>query len=92
MNYDDLAEPSETTTPPSSATIEPVGDELIEWEGALWPVKRQAGLSEDAYAAAEVEVTRLAHLKDPDGRREERCDAYARWRYRGYIVGEIRSL
>lgn len=60
------------------------------------PVIRGAPISEDVYVANEVAITRAqmkqGRLHDPDGKRLERCERYARWRYRGYLVGEVASL
>jgi len=52
-------------------------------------------ISEEEYVRGEVEATRLAierGLKDHDGKRLDRAEAYARWRYAGYLAGEIASL
>jgi hypothetical protein len=70
---------------------------MVEWEGKLWPIVRvHPSLSEQAHVDAEVLATRLMlkeyRLKDPDGKREERAAEHARWRYRGWSVGEIASL
>ena len=73
----------------------PSSEELIDWEGKLWPVVRKRFVSEDEYAAEEAEIARgliAKGLKDTDGRRVERASNYARWRYRGWLAGEIRSL
>jgi hypothetical protein len=73
----------------------PASEELIDWEGKLWPVVRQRFVSEDEYAADEAEIAKhmIAHgVKDPDGKRVQRATNYARWRYRGWLAGEIRSL
>ena len=70
--------------------------ETVEWEGKTWPVVRtKAPLSEDAHVAAEALAAKLAiagGLKDHDGKRVERAKRYARWRYRGWLAGEIASL
>lgn len=52
-------------------------------------------LSEDEFVAAEVAATRRAiarGLKDHDGKRVARAEAYARWRYAGYVEGMTRGL
>jgi hypothetical protein len=69
--------------------------ELVEWEDQLRPVVREARISEEAYVEAQREQTRLMMqrgVKDPDGKRMQRTEDYARWRYRGYQVGEVASL
>jgi hypothetical protein len=77
------------------ATEIPEREETADWEGKRWPVLRSHSLSEDEYVDMEARHTRDAiqrGLKDPDGKRVERSEKYARWRYRGYQAGEIRSL
>jgi hypothetical protein len=67
----------------------------VDWEGKTWPVVRQAHVTEAEYVGAEALATRLQiarGLKDHDGKRVERAKAYARYRYRGFVVGEIASL
>lgn len=67
--------------------------------------KKQFGLeaapmvTEEDYVANEVEITRrqmqAGQLKEVivDGvGRLERCEAYARWRYKGFMAGEVASL
>jgi hypothetical protein len=71
------------------------GEEVIEWEGKTWPVVRRKYVSEDEYVSAELEITRgllRKGLKDHDGQRLVRTEKYARWRYRGFLAGEIHSL
>ena len=75
--------------------LDPGAEELIEWEGKLWPAVHTQYVTEDEYAEAEGRITQGLldrGLKDPDGKRVERAVRYARWRYRGWLVGEIRSL
>jgi hypothetical protein len=75
--------------------LEPGTEELLEWEGKLRPAIRTQYVSEDEYVHAEIEITRgllRRGLKDPDGQRVARTERYARWRYRGWLVGEIHSL
>jgi hypothetical protein len=52
--------------------------------------------SEEAYVAENVLATKLlisqGRVKDHDGKRVERARAYAKWRYRGYLAGEIARL
>ena len=69
------------------------------------PVKRHA-VSEDEYAAKmrrETEWLVANGLKDPDPEklygksdvlrhRADRAEQYARWRYRGFVCGEVASL
>lgn len=67
----------------------------VEWEGKLWPIVRPSYVSEDDFVHAEVEMTKTLierGLKDHDGQRVARAEAYARWRYRGWLVGEIVNL
>ena len=68
----------------------------VEWDGKARPVVRvHPNLSEQAYVDQEVLATKLqikAGLHDHDGKREDRARKYARWRYRGWQVGEIASL
>jgi hypothetical protein len=84
----------ESLVPEATSELElaPAAEELLEWDGKLYPIVRVSDMSEQAYVDMEVLATRLQHLKDPDGRREERCADYARWRYRGWQVGEVKSL
>lgn len=56
---------------------------------------RAAPISEDAYVWRELEITRaqiLTGLMDHDGKRLERCERYARRRYRAFLSGEVASL
>jgi hypothetical protein len=57
--------------------------------------QRAGPLTEESYVAHQLAITRLQMqqgLKDPDGKRLERCEAYARWRWKGFHAGEIASL
>lgn len=51
--------------------------------------------TEEEYLGVEVLATKLAisrGLKDHDGQRVARARAYARFRYRGFLAGEVASL
>jgi|GEM_PF-6106904 len=55
----------------------------------------EVAISEQEYIDREVAETRRqmeAGLKDPDGKRIERTEAYAQWRYRSFLQGEVASL
>jgi hypothetical protein len=82
--------------PNEADDLDPSAEELIEWEGKLYPIIRHPRMSEEQYVFHEVGITKaqitFGGLKDPDGKRCERSGQYARWRYRGYLVGEIASL
>jgi hypothetical protein len=94
------SEPIEQSEPASTAgfvdePLPPGADELIEFDGKLYPIVRDAHLTESEYVGREALATKIAisqGLKDPDGKRVARAKAYARRRYRGWLVGEIASL
>jgi len=74
--------------------------ELIEFEGRLLPRVHECSVSEADYIANEVEITR-AQMKigmiktNPIVNGKDRLDRtadYARWRYRGFLCGEVASL
>jgi hypothetical protein len=56
----------------------------------------RALISEEEYVRRELALTRraleLRFAKDPDGKALERSERYLRWRYRGFVAGEIASL
>jgi hypothetical protein len=65
--------------------------------GALRPVS----MTEDEYVAQQVEITRGQMAKGmlpdkldtrDDSRRIERCERYARWRWKEYHAGNVGSL
>lgn len=77
----------------------------IEFEGKTWPVVRNCSWDEETYVAHEMSVTReqmeLGLLKEVIETREGpgkgkgrmwRTERYARWRYHGFLAGEIASL
>lgn len=59
-------------------------------------VGRSKRLTEDEYVRHEVEQTKLYIQrmvnKPADPERLARAEAYARWRYRGFLSGEVASL
>jgi hypothetical protein len=69
---------------------------LVEFEGELRPVVREAEVSEGDYVANEVAQTRLyiegIKSQVPLEERLRRSADYARWRYRGFLCGEVASL
>src|SRR5262245_3644707 len=77
---------------------EPELDEsrFVEFEGELRLVVREADLTEDGYVAREIDETRryAAQVRSsvPLEDRLKRTAAYARWRYRGFLCGEVASL
>jgi hypothetical protein len=56
----------------------------------------RALISEEEYVRRELALTRraleLRFAKDPDGKAMERSERYLRWRYRGFVAGEVASL
>lgn len=59
--------------------------------------RRVAALVEkNAYVAAELAVTKhqidTQGQKDPEGKRMSRCEAYANWRWEGFLNGTVASL
>jgi hypothetical protein len=85
-----------------------IGVHFVVWGSVLLndirerPVKRSA-VSEDEYARkmrSETEWLVTQGLKDPDPNipmkyarsRTERAEQYARWRYKGFVCGEVHSL
>lgn len=54
-----------------------------------------SGVSEEGYVAGELAVTSaqiIGGLKDHDRERLDRSEAYARWRFRGFVRGLVASL
>ncbi len=84
--------------------IPEVGKHFVVWGSKLLddvqprPVTRTAYVSERVYAGHMREVAeRLVKegIKDPLHRgkgRADRAEDYARWRYKGYVCGEVASL
>jgi len=85
-----------------------VGNHFVVWGSVLLndirerPVKRRA-VSEDEYALKmrrEAEELVKRGLKDPDPNmdskydrsRADRAEKHARWRYKGFVCGEVASL
>lgn len=85
-----------------------VGVHFVRWGSVLLndiherPVKRHA-VSEDEYARKmrkQAEQLVAGGVKDPDPNmdskykrsRADRAEQYARWRYRGFVCGEVASL
>jgi hypothetical protein len=67
----------------------------VEWEGETRTVVRRAHVTESEYVfkcKADTLVALASGLKDHDGKRVDRTEAYAKWRYRGFLAGEIASL
>ncbi|HSV08572.1 MAG TPA: hypothetical protein VLI07_18795 [Candidatus Binatus sp.] len=68
----------------------------VEFEGEPRQVVREAQVSEDEYIFNEVAQTRLyvegIRSSVPVEERLKRTASYARWRYRGFLCGEIASL
>lgn len=75
--------------------------EMIEFEGKFLPRVRILSVDEETYVAHWLGEAKVFHeqtsrqatqatqtLKD----RLERAERYARWRYRGFVTGEIVSL
>lgn len=59
------------------------------------PTGRQPRLSEEQYVQQELAITAAqirAGLKDPDGKRLQRSEEYARWVYRAFQRGEVVRL
>jgi hypothetical protein len=50
----------------------------------------QYGVSEEDHVLRSA--SEVVGLKDPDGQRFERAKAYASWRYKGYLCGEVNGL
>lgn len=84
------------------------GRHFVTWGSVLLndirerPVKRQA-VSEDEYALKmrrNTERLVASGVKDPDPnlddkyprKRADRAEQYARWRYKGFVCGEVASL
>jgi hypothetical protein len=75
------------------------GRGTVEWQGEDWPKLRpEPSGGEEAYVA---EARRAAELHLAEGGsnptvagagRAERAERYARWRYRGYLAGQVDGL
>lgn len=61
----------------------------LEFEGELWRVRRCCKLSEDEYVA--LQFATLTPMHDLKSTRDK-MEQYARWRYRGYLVGAVAIL
>lgn len=79
---------------------EPAG-EMVEFEGRLLPRVHSCSWDEETYVAHHLEQTKLFHAQtSPQATlstvtlddRLERAERYARWRYNGFLAGEIASL
>lgn len=91
----DKLKPSELPVPGQHSVV--WGSDYLD-DIKVRPVKRAATISEDAYASRmrmEAEFLVKAGIKDPLHRgkgRADRAEDYARWRYKGYVAGEVRGL
>lgn len=88
-------------------TLPVPGTHYVEWENALWRVKRSSFVTENQYVLMETEETRRMVARyeihdqvlsgdkyvdmDP-GERLQKANEHARWRYRGYLAGQVASL
>jgi hypothetical protein len=84
------------------------GVHYVEWESRDWGVVRGCQLPEAEYVRQQIEQTRLTvdrfgirdevltpkgtYVSVPREHRLDRAAAHARWRYRGYLAGEVSSL
>lgn len=84
------------------------GVHFLHWEGSDWMVIRPSHLTENEYVDMETEETRrtIAYFEIVDkalddkgqyvnvdmGERLAKATENARWRYRGYLVGQVTSL
>ena len=84
------------------------GVHYVEWESRDWGVVRGCQLSESEYVRSQIEQTRLTvdrfgirdevltpkgtYVSVPKEHRLDRAASHARWRYRGYLAGEVSSL
>lgn len=87
-----------------ASEIPHAGQHFVVWGSKLLddiyarPVTRTSHLTEDAYAARmRSDAKRLIELgiKNPLHKgqdRDDRAETYARWRYKGYVCGEVFSL
>lgn len=84
-----------------------IGEHYVVWGSKLLndirqrPVTRIAPLTENQYANTQANAAALLTkhgTKDPPGgstyppNRETRAETYARWRYQGYLCGQIKTL
>jgi hypothetical protein len=68
-----------------------VGRHYVTFEGRPMPVLLgQYKRSEEDHVLRSASA--VVGLKDPDGKRFERAKAYASWRYKGYLCGEVSGL
>jgi putative SOS response-associated peptidase YedK len=76
-------------------------EEVVPIEVEVLPAGRTPTISEEEYVREAMELARLHQQQtSPDARdstvelemRVARAEAYAHWRYRGFVAGEIASL
>jgi len=68
---------------------------LVEFEGRLYPRKHNCSWTEEEFVAFELRITRQQYRHESEEKladRMKRSERYLRWRYRGFIAGEIASL